>query len=239
VSEVVEVKLEAPGKNALGTEHMQRVLAELRAAGGAPVLLTGAGDAFSAGLNLKEVASLDTPGMEAFLRLLGDLTRELFDYPGPTVALVNGHAIAGGCVLALCCDLRVGVPNPRAKIGLNEVALGLRFPPSILKILAHQLTPSGQNRVILGAGLHSPADALALGILDLLPADAEAAASEARASLAALAAHPAAAYAAAKADLRRGVSAADAEDERSFLDDVLPVWAGDELKQRIAAVLAR
>src|SRR5690606_9804653 len=103
-----ELTIQGPGKNALGRELMGSLLAQLREADGEPLLLTGAGDAFSAGLNLKELLELDEAGMDGFRRLLGELSAALFDYPGPTVALVNGHAIAGGCVLALCCDWRVG-----------------------------------------------------------------------------------------------------------------------------------
>ena len=85
-----EIILSAPGKNAINSALMRQIIDELRAAAGEPVLLTGAGDAFSAGLNLKEVLALDPAGMAAFLELLEEMTRALFEYPGPTVALVNG-----------------------------------------------------------------------------------------------------------------------------------------------------
>jgi len=92
---VVEIKLDGPAKNALGTEMILYVTEALQAAGGKPVLLTGTADAFSAGLDLKEVASLDASGMATFLRRLEEMAAALYCYPGPTVALVNGHAIAG------------------------------------------------------------------------------------------------------------------------------------------------
>src|SRR5690349_20242178 len=102
-----EITMSGPAKNALGTEMMRHLVDRFEEAAGRPVLLTGAGDAFSAGLNLKEVASLDPKGMEAFLRLLERMTGAIFAYPAPVVALVNGHAIAGGCIVALACDWRV------------------------------------------------------------------------------------------------------------------------------------
>ena len=110
---MVEITMAWKAKNALGTETMTDLRTRLRAAAGAPVLLTGTGDAFSAGLNLKEVASLDVAGMRAFLELLESLMTELFQYPGPVVAHVNGHAIAGGCILALACDHRVAAGGRR------------------------------------------------------------------------------------------------------------------------------
>src|SRR6202042_707140 len=189
---VIEILLEGPAKNALGTRTMTHLLDRLRDAAGAPVLLRGAGDSFSAGLNLREVAALDERGMERFLRQLEECFAALYLYPGPTVACINGHAIAGGCVLALCCDHRVASSAPEIKIGLNEVALGLRFPPRTLAIVRDRVPRRHRAEVFLGAGLFSPARALDLGLLDEVVDDAPAVA---HARLAALAAHPAKAYA--------------------------------------------
>ncbi len=232
-----EITMAGPGKNALGAAMMTFLLDELRQAGGRPVLLTGGGDAFSAGLNLKEVAGLDGAGMLDFLRLLERTMTALYLYPGPTVALVNGHAIAGGAVLTICCDYRVATANPRARIGLNEVALGVRFPPRIMAILRRRLPSQHLDRLILGAGLVDPTEALRLGIVDAVAEDPAAAA---RACLDAWSAHPAEAYAASKGDLR-GTEAglcADEEEER-FLQAALAAWTSTALKQKIAKILAR
>ncbi len=129
---MIDLVLEGPGKNALSTVLMRELLAKLEAAAGAPALLTGAGDALSAGLNLVELAGFDVAGMRAYLELLERTMHALYLYPGPLVAFVNGHAIAGGCIFTLCADHRVSSPAPTGKIGLNEVALGLRFPRSVL-----------------------------------------------------------------------------------------------------------
>ncbi len=146
-----EIKLSAPGKNAMSSELMHFVRRELQAAAGAPVLFVGEGDAFSAGLNLKEVGSLDAAGMAVFIDLLEDMVLELFTYPGPTVACVNGHAIAGGTVLALCCDHRVATSNENARIGLNEVAIGLHFPPRVLALAKNRIPKRHLEQVLLGA----------------------------------------------------------------------------------------
>jgi enoyl-CoA hydratase len=229
-----EVIIEGPNKNALGSALMGSLLRQIEAGRGEPLLLRGAGGVFSAGLDLKELAELDVAGMDRFLTLLGELSAALFDYPGPTVALVEGHAIAGGCVLALCCDWRVGASGPRARIGLNEVALGLRFPQRLLRMLAHQVPTL--ERAVLQAGLHDPAGALRLALLDEVVDDAPAVA---RARLEERAAHPRPAYAAAKAAFRGGLSVMRPEEERAFREEVLPAWTSPELKARIRAVLKR
>lgn len=227
------ITLDGPGKNSLGTKLMSSLLAELRAHPGEPILLTGAGDAFSAGLNLIEVASLDPVGMRAFLELLDSVVAELYHHDAPTVAWVNGHAIAGGCVLALACDRRVGAPAARARIGLNEIALGLVFPPEILEIMTRQIRRESWTTVLLEAGLHSPHRALELGLLDSL---GDLAAAEK--ALRALAQHPNHAFASAKRSLRPPTAPSDADRER-FFGHAVQAWTSPELKARLLAVLER
>ncbi len=231
---MVEVRIEGPGKNALGTALIQSVLDQIEAADGAPLLLVGAGDAFSAGLNLKEVGSLDPDGMAAFLERLEDFFRTVWLYPGPTVAAVNGHAIAGGCILAMCCDHAVATDNPKARIGLNEVAIGLRFPPALLAFVRATVSAQHRNEVLLGAGLHGPQDALRLGLVQAVDSDPVA---KAQAVLAKLARHPAEAYRATKMDLRDGVMTATNEERAAFQREVVPFWTSPALKEMIRKLL--
>ena len=217
-----ELVIESPGKNALSTAVMESLRGALVEAAGEPVLLTGAGDVFSAGLDLKEVAALAT--VEDTRRLIGALERlveALFTYPGPTVALVNGHAIAGGCVLALCCDRRVSTSSPGVRLGLTEVALGLAFPPRTLAMIRAQLPAPVAERVVLGAELVDPAAARAAGLVDEGPYPPPAAGV---ARLEALARHPRDAYARAKAALRGEALRLTAAEERRFEEETLPLW---------------
>jgi enoyl-CoA hydratase/carnithine racemase len=231
-----EIVLSAPGKNALSTELMTWLVKELEIAAGRPVLLTGSGDAFSAGLNLKEVTSLDRQGVERFLGRLEEMVDALYTYPGPTVACVNGHAIAGGCVLALACDLRVCAENPEIRVGLNETALGLRFPPKLFAMIRQRLPASSLERVVLGAGLYDPEAARALGLVDEVAGDAV---SVARAHLARLASHPRETYARTKEALRAGVLDVSEAARRRYKEEVVPMWASEETRARLLAALKR
>jgi enoyl-CoA hydratase len=232
---MITLTMSAPGKNALSTELMTWLIDRLGEARGEPIFLTGAGDAFSAGLNLKEVASLDAEGMTRFLGTLERMVDALFSYPGPIVAWINGHAIAGGCVVALTCDHRLATAQPKARIGLNEVPLGLRFPPKTWRLVKHRVPPHALDRVVLEGGLYAPETALRLGLVDELVAGE----AEARAYAERIAAAPRPAYVAAKRALREGVLDAGPEEERHFREAVLPSWVTPELKARLAAVLAR
>jgi enoyl-CoA hydratase len=231
VADMIDLVLDGPGKNALGSAMMRGVQARLAAAGGEPVLLTGAGDAFSAGLNLVEIVGLDRDGMREYLLLLEGTIRALYLYPGPLVGFVNGHAIAGGCIFTLCCDHRVCAPAG-LKIGLNEVALGLRFPRSVLQLVQHRVAPQCLDEVVLGAGLHDSKGALRLGLVDEL-GDL----TVARARLAALARHPRHTYADTKAELRAGVLVDDLERARGFIEQALPSWTSPALKEHLRTIL--
>lgn len=230
------ITIDGPGKNALGTERMRDLLAQLDAAGDAPLLVTGAGDAFSAGLDLKEVYAADLDAMRGFLVLLTEVVTRLFHHPAPTVAAVNGHAIAGGCIVSLVCDHRIGTTNPKARLGLNEVALGLRFPPRILALCRYRIPSRAHHEVFLGAQLHAPEAALRLGLVDELADDPVA---RAEAVLKRWSAHPRQAFASAKSALHSGVALADPQSDAAFEREVLPVWCGPEIKATLEGFLKR
>jgi enoyl-CoA hydratase len=169
--------------------------------------------------------------------LLDSCMTALYLYPGPTVALVNGHAIAGGAVLTLCCDVRVATSKPTAKIGLNEVALGLRFPPRILSIVRRRLPPQHADEVLLGAGLFDPATAQRLGLVDHVADDAG---DVARARLAALAAHPAEAYAMTKRDLRGDAQGLCPDELHGrAMRELMPFWTSSVVRDKVVAALKR
>lgn len=231
-----EITLKGPAKNALGTEMMQWVRSELEKADGAPVLLTGAGDAFSAGLNLKELVDLDAKGMTNFLGELDALLTAVFHYPGPTAAVVNGHAIAGGCLVMLFCDVRVAQASPKARIGLNEVGLGLRFPPKLIDMIRYRLDPRFCEEVLLRASLYSPNGALRVGLVDAVSQNAR---HEATRRLKFRSQNPPVAYAAAKQDLRGHIGQTDVAAMKKFNDEVLPVWTSQALKDTIRGFLNR
>jgi len=232
-----EIHISAPArKNATSTAVLEVLARDLAAAGGEPVLLTGAGDVFSAGLDLEEVAGLDAERARRLLLALEGVVESLFLHPAPTVALVNGHAIAGGCVLALCCDHRVAAANPRARIGLNEVAAGLLFPPRTLSMIRARLTPAQAEAAVLGARLLDPAAAREAGLVDEVAEDARAVAL---ARLEALARHPAQAYARAKRALRGDAFADLAADRRTLEEETIPRWGSEETRAAARRLLGR
>lgn len=134
------------------------------------VVLTGAGAFFGAGFDLTApprgataVARLNALYRDTHLALLG--------FPKPTLAMVNGHAIAGGMVMALACDYRLGRDGDY-RVGLNEVAIGASYPKAAFEIVRLRLTHARASEVLLGAAIYPASQAVRLGVVDeLLPAE--------------------------------------------------------------------
>jgi enoyl-CoA hydratase len=183
-----------------------------------------------------EVSQLDAAGARRLIRALEALVEALFSHPAPTVALVNGHAIAGGCVLALCCDHVVATADPRARIGLNEVAIGLVFPPKTLAMVRARLGGPAAERAVLGAELMDTARACAAGLVDEVANDPRAAAL---ARLELLARHPRHAYARAKAALRGKALALPAAELQAFEEEAVARWSSEETRSLAARLLQK
>ncbi|MGN9847434.1 enoyl-CoA hydratase/isomerase family protein [Nonomuraea sp. H19] len=131
------------------------------------VVVTGAGRVFSAGVDLKRVVDGGAAYVAEFLPALSGAFRSVFDLGKPVVAAVNGHAIAGGCVLAAACDHRI-MASGSGTIGVPELRVGVPFPHSALEIMRFALGLVGARRAIFHGANHEPEAALALGLVDEL-----------------------------------------------------------------------
>lgn len=163
--------LDRPPANALDlgfSERLDRALATLAEDGSLRSLTitgTGTGSVFCAGLDLKAVPGYDAAEQAALIMAINRMFGRLYGFPVPTVAAVNGHAIAGGLILALACDWRVAVDTD-CLVGLTEVRVGVPFPVAPREIVRAELSPNAARRLILtGRNLESTA-AVALGVLD-------------------------------------------------------------------------
>ncbi len=134
------------------------------------VAMIGRSGKFSAGFDLKvmqagpEAASnLFRAGMDLFVRL--------YEFPIPVVAGCTGHALAAGAIWLMCCDVRIGADTP-TKVGLNETAIGMVLPSSVITLARDRLSPRHVHSSTLLARLYSPAEAVDVGYLDwVVPED--------------------------------------------------------------------
>ena len=149
-------KLARGRANAIDMEFvsgLSRTLDEAEASG-RPLVLTGNGRFFSAGLDLAGLPQ-DREEMGGFVDRFDDLLRRLFLFPCPTVAAVNGHAVAGGAILAAACDVRIGAAGDY-RIGVSEVQLGVIFPAFAFEVLRAAIPAARTAEVLLRGQLSGP-----------------------------------------------------------------------------------
>lgn len=175
-SGVATVTLNRPEKrNAISFELVGELMAafdEIEASPANVVLLTGAGKAFCAGMDLDELKSLLGKNHNENVKdsaTMAAMFRRLYDFPKPTIAAVNGAAIAGGTGLATMCDFTIAVPE--AKFGYTEVRIG--FVPAIVSsILVWQVGHKIARDLLLSGRLFDAAEANRYGLVnEIVPAE--------------------------------------------------------------------
>jgi len=234
------ISLDDGKANAIGPQLLATLGQDLDAFDESParaLVLTGRSGFFSAGLDLITLAPFDRDAMDAFMRLFEQVMKRVFALDRPVVAAVGGHAIAGGCVLAMQADLRVCVDRG-VRFGTNETQLGIGLPPSALEPMRLAIPTASLVRAAYLGELFEPADALALGLVDeLAPPDHWWEAALARAE--SLAAVPREAFAQTKRALRGPVLASMAADHDAAVEGWLDTWFSDEGRARVAAAVER
>ncbi len=224
--------------NAIDPELVAQLGASLdeAEATGRPLVLTGAGRFFSAGLNLETLPD-DREAMGTFLDTLDELLLRLFRLPCPTVAAVNGHAVAGGAILAAACDVRFGAEG-NYRVGLSEVSLGVVFPAAALEIIRATVPRSRLPEVLLASHLSRPVGAVGAGFLhELAPSRELLARAVEHAEM--LGAQPRTAYTHTKRALRDEHVDRARRRRAVCREGFLDTWFSEDAARRRAAVLGR
>lgn len=135
------------------------------------VVLTGTGRSFSAGVDLRRFLAEGGPYAARMLAALDEVFLAAFELRLPMVSAVNGHAIAGGCVLAACADVTL-MAEGRGRIGLPELRVGVPFPRTALEVMRHAVGAVVLRRMVVGGRSYLPAEAAAIGLVDeVVPAE--------------------------------------------------------------------
>lgn len=131
------------------------------------VVLTGTGKFFSFGLDVPELYSYSPHDFAEFLRKFTDLYTYVFMFPKSVIAAINGHAIAGGCMLASACDYRIMV-NSRAKISLNEVTFGSSVFAGSVEMLKFIVGGKNAEEILKTGTMYSAEQAKNLKLIDMV-----------------------------------------------------------------------
>jgi enoyl-CoA hydratase len=129
------------------------------------LVVTGDEKNFSAGLNLIELWDYDRMRLTQFLERFSSVFMKVLKLPSIVIAAVNGNAIAGGAILALLADYRI-MARGESRIGVNEIDVGIPFPPQVLEIVKQRLPRPSYFDAIYRGLLYKPDEALKAGFVD-------------------------------------------------------------------------
>lgn len=175
--DIAELRLARPPVNALDPalcSALREAHAGAVASGARGIALAGGPGVFSAGLDVPYLMSLgeDREGLLHAWEAFFGAARALAASPVPVAAAMAGHAPAGGCVLALCCDYRVMARSPDPakpfRIGLNETQVGLVAPEGIQALLRRVVGAHRAERLLVGGLMPTSDEAHSIGLVDEL-----------------------------------------------------------------------
>jgi enoyl-CoA hydratase len=231
------VTIDRPPANAMDGDLLEQgraVLDDLGPREPGAVVVTGREAFFSGGADLKMVPTLDEAGQRRMVTGINRLFAGWYSFPRPVVCAVNGHAIAGGLILALCGDHRV--VGSEGKFGLTEVRVGIPYPAAAMAVVRAELSPPAARALALRAELHDAAGAMALGLFDEQVAQ-DAVLDRALEVAGEMAALPSAVYEMAKRQVRGDVI--DAVNRIAAGEDDLLAgpWVGEDIGSTAGSVL--
>lgn len=206
---------------------------ELRQSPSQALVLTGQGAIFSAGVDLRRILDGGPDYLQRFLPALSKMFATVFFYPKPVVAAVNGHAIAGGCILACAADYRV-MAQPSGRIGVPELLVGVAFPTMALEILRFVVAPQHLQTILYSGATVLPERAMEQGLVDAVVVP-ETLFEHALHRAETLASLPPAAFALTKRQLRTPVQQRVQEHGPGFDAAMDKIWADPDTLDTIRA----
>jgi len=241
LDQIALLRIERPPANAIDLELAKEFSVVLEGIDNSTeikaLIVTGRGSCFSAGLDLKALPTYSRAQQESMIMQLNHLFGALYGLRVPTIAAVNGHAIAGGVILTLACDYRIGAHGDY-KLGLAEARAGVPFPVSAMSIVQSELSPAIARMMVLTARNSTPQEAQSMGVLDeLQPGDLLV--SRAVKVAEEMAALPSAVFACIKRQLRAAALSRidDALSHRK--EPMLVSWLTEETRAAAAEALKR
>jgi enoyl-CoA hydratase/carnithine racemase len=238
---LAEVRIERGKVNALNEEVVDELSECFRrlAADAAvrSIVLTGTGRFFSFGFDIPGFLGHSKEAFLGYLRKFAALYRELFAHPGPVVAALNGHAVAGGCMLALACDVRLMAAG-KGKIALNEITFGSSLFAGSVEMLRYCVGGRSAQQIACSGAMLLPEEALALGLVDRVVPEAELLAA-AREVAGVHGAKDPAAFRSVKRLLRGPVLEEMARREEASLREFVDIWYSERTWERLREIQIR
>ena len=229
------LRLERGKVNAINGEVVQQLSDSLAAfetdSSIKAVLLTGTGSFFSFGFDVPEFLSYTKEAFLEYIEAFTSLYTYMFTYPKPMIAALNGHTIAGGCMLALSCDRRIMVTG-KAKISLNEIGFGSSVFAGSVEMLRVCVGDRNAANILHTGAMYSAEEARRLGLVDEKVNEYEL--MERATTLAASFGEKSpSAYSSIKSLLRKPVAEVMIQREKESINAFLDIWYSDSTWEKI------
>jgi enoyl-CoA hydratase/carnithine racemase len=201
------------------------------------IILTGQGKFFSFGFDIPEFLSYSRDAFTVYLTKFTKLYTHMFVLPKPLVAALNGHAIAGGCMLATACDYRLMVSG-KAKISLNEITFGASVFAGSVEILKFCVGQCHAETVLGSGAMYSAGEAHELGLVDRVSTE-ETLKEEAEEVARDLANKDVAAFRSIKALLRQPVADEMVKREAASIREFVDIWYSEQTRKQLEQIKIR
>ena len=198
------------------------------------IIFTGSGKFFSFGFDVPELLSYPKNDFIRYLEKFTTLYTALFCFPKPVVAALNGHTIAGGCMLATACDFRLMV-NGKAKISLNEITFGAPVPAGSLEMLKYCAGSRNAQSIVYSGAMYSAEEAFQLGLVDQVSSE-YALAEDARKIAQELGQKDSSAFRSIKHLLRQPVAEKMIKREKDAILEFVDIWYSEQTWENLKAI---
>ena len=233
---IAEICMQHGKVNAMSLEFVREMNRVLESCADEPnvqqTILCGNGRIFSAGVDLKRVVEEGNEYLDDFLPALVKMFLLAFEFPKPLIAAINGHAVAGGCVLACAADYRV--ISDRARIGVPELRVGVPFPSSGMEIMRWATTPQAFRKMINTGATYVGDEAVTAGLADEA-AGAEELMNVARQALEPFSVVPPDVFRLTKRQMRRPVRESIDRGSEVLGQEINQLWRAPETRAAVTA----
>jgi enoyl-CoA hydratase/carnithine racemase len=197
-------------------------------------ILTGHGPFFSFGFDIPEFLGHSKESFASFLKKFTRLYTYLFTFPKPVVAALNGHAVAGGCMLALACDYRIMVSG-KAKISLNEIGFGSSVFAGSVAMLQFLVGGKKAQAALYEGTMYSAEPALQMGMIDQVCSQ-ERLLQDAHEAATRMAGKDAAAFRSIKNLLRSPLAEEMVKREAASVQEFVDIWYSEKTWKNLQAI---
>jgi enoyl-CoA hydratase/carnithine racemase len=198
------------------------------------IIFTGAGKFFSFGFDVPEFLRYPKKDFIRFIEMFTNLYTYLFQFPKPIVAALNGHTIAGGCMLATACDFRI-MASGKGKISLNEITFGAPVFAGSAEMLRFCVGSRNAQSILYSGAMYSAEEAFGLGLVDQVSSE-DALLDDAVKVAQELAEKDSSAFTIIKKLLRKAVAEEMVKHEKDYILEFADIWYSETTREKLKKI---